>query len=107
MFRNQNTRARLWISLGLVLGVLLLPLPATAGSLWERTSDAGIWEDVWAGLLGWLDFGLRTIETTSPYIDPNGKPPIPPPGPSYAESSSYIDPDGKPSSSFIDPNGRP
>jgi hypothetical protein len=103
MFRNQVKRARLWVSLGLVLGVLLLPLPATAGGLWERTSDAGIWGEAWAGLLEWL--GLKTIETSSSFIDPNGKPPVPPPSP--AESSSLIDPDGRPSSSFIDPDGQP
>jgi hypothetical protein len=88
MFRNQVKSAR-WISLGLVLGVLLLPLPATAGSLWERVSDA---EGMWTGLLEWL--GLRTVEASSIYIDPNGKPPVPPPGP--AESSSLIDPNGQP-----------
>jgi hypothetical protein len=65
MFRMKRTR---WISLGLVLAVLLLPLPASAGGFWE--SAAPSWEGAWMGLLDWL--GLVAVETTCGMPDPNG-----------------------------------
>lgn len=110
MFRMKRTR---WTSLGLVLGVLLLlPLPAAAGSLWDRMPTEGFWADV----LAWLGLAPVWIETTSPYIDPLGEPGSS--GSEDPETSPYIDPNGQPGSSppsteegetspMVDPNGQP
>lgn len=94
MFRIQRKRAS-WIALGLVLGLLLLPLPATAGSFWEGAGAQG-WEGIWAGLLDWLGLGPAAVEASSIYIDPDGQPKVTPPGTAGSESSSYIDPNGQP-----------
>jgi len=112
MFRMKRTR---WISFALLLGVLLLPLPAMAAGFWEGASSQG-WGGWWADLLGWLGLGPSVVETTSPMIDPNGQPGLAEPTWSRQASSSYIDPLGQPqppgsansdSSPFIDPNGQP
>lgn len=66
MFRMKRTR---WISLGLVLAVLLLPLPASAGSLWEA-SARGL-EGAWADLMDWLG---SVVETSCAMPDPFGCP---------------------------------
>jgi hypothetical protein len=96
MFRIKRTR---WISLGLVLAVLLLPLPASAGGLWETATQS--WEGAWRGLLDWLGLAPIAVETTCIMIDPDGCPstgsedPEPPPG---TESCAAIDPLGCPGS---------
>jgi hypothetical protein len=115
MFRNQRTRC---ISLGLLLGLLLPPLPAAAGG-WDAAPGtvAQGWEHLWEDLLGWLGL-LPAVEADSSSIDPNGQPHSTAPGSADSESSSSIDPNGKPSastpssavaesSSYIDPDGRP
>lgn len=87
MFRIKRTR---WIALGLMLAVLLLPLPASAGSLWEEAARG--WEGAWTGLLDWL--GSVAVETSCALIDPNGCPgqfAAPPPA---TESCAAIDPLG-------------
>src|SRR5215210_6979890 len=105
MFRMKRTRS---IALALLLGAMLLPLPAMAGGLGEQTSTLS-WDGLWSDMLAW--FGLGP-EADSSYIDPDGKPDsssyIDPLGGKTANSSSYIDPNGGPySSSSIDPNGKP
>ena len=106
MFRIKRTR---WISLGLVLAVLLLPLPASAGGFWETQG----WEGAWLGLLDWLGLAPITVETTCIMIDPNGCPSMgsEDPGSAGSESSAAIDPDGQhptsQSCAAIDPNGCP
>jgi hypothetical protein len=106
MYRMKRTR---WIPFALLLGVLLLPLPAMAGSIWEGT-PAESWAGWWEGLLGWLGLDSSFIdpngqpgpgptwstEASSSYIDPNGEPPTAPPGSEDPDSSSSIDPDGRP-----------
>lgn len=111
MFRMKRTQCA---SLVLLLGVMLSPLPATAGSAWGGPSVAGAqsWEGLWADLLGWFGFGPASVEMSSPYIDPNGQPPTSAPGSEGSESSQHIDPLGKgsaaaDSSPHIDPNGQP
>jgi len=106
MFRTKRTYC---VALAL-LGVLLLPLPAMAGSFGEQTSTLS-WDGLWSDLLAW--FGLGPEADSSSFIDPDGKPDssssIDPNGRlTTAESSSSIDPLGGPDSSpFIDPNGKP
>lgn len=100
MFRIKRTR---WMSLGLVLAVLLLPLPASAGGFWE-TADRG-WESAWLGLLDWLGLAPIAVETTCALIDPLGCPGSatdpgsedPEPSPT-TQSCAAIDPDGCPGS---------
>lgn len=110
MFRIKRTR---WISLAFLLGALLLPLPATAGGFWEGPAGES-WAGWWVDLLGWLGLEPAAVETTSPMIDPNGKPP----SPATPDSSSSINPLGRPGpggprwrfqadSPMIDPNGKP
>lgn len=65
MFRMKRTR---WISLGLVLAVLLLPIPASAGSFWEASTEG--WGGAWLELLDW--FGPVVEEMTCAMVDPNG-----------------------------------
>lgn len=76
MFRIKRTR---WISLGLVLAVLLLPFPASAGGLWETAAQS--WEGVWADLIDWvveissgvaIDPNGGQAPQTGPAVDPNG-----------------------------------
>lgn len=103
MFRIKRTR---WISFGLVLAVLLLPLPASAGSVREASADG--WEGAWIELLDWL--GLVVVETSCAMIDPLGCPSSSAaPGSEGSESSAAIDPLGQPpgteSCAAIDPNG--
>jgi hypothetical protein len=112
MFRMKRTR---WVSLGLLLGVLLLlPLPASAGNLWDRMPTEGFWADV----LAWFGLGPVWIEMTSPYIDPDGQPGSSGSGSENGETSPYIDPNGQPGSSppstedgetspMVDPLGQP
>jgi hypothetical protein len=109
MFRMKRT---LCLSLVLLLGVLLSPLPATAGSLSGGPSAAS-WDGLWAGFLAWLGLG-PAIERSSPYIDPLGgsesSPPIDPNGFTAEMSSAMVDPDGQGtanSSPYIDPDGKP
>jgi hypothetical protein len=114
MFRMKRT---LCASLVLLLGVMLSPLPATAGSAWEGPSVVGEqgWEGLWADLLGWLGLAPTYIEMSSAHIDPNGSkssPHIDPDGSTTATSSPYIDPNGQgsataDSSPMVDPNGLP
>lgn len=89
MFRMKRARC---LSLALLLGLLVLPLPAMAGGFWEG-APAESWAGWWEGLLGWLGIDSSSIDPfvqpgpagpgwtiqadTSPYIDPNGKPPAP------------------------------
>lgn len=89
MFRIKRTR---WISLGLVLTVLLLPLPASAGSFWEASAGAG--EGSWLDMLDWL--GSAVVETSCMLIDPLGCPSssATAPGSSSTESCAAIDPNG-------------
>ena len=90
MFRMKRTY---WISLGLVLAVLLLPLPAGAGSLWETSTEGR--EGAWLDLLDWL--GSVVVETSCMMIDPNGCPSssyTPAPGSSSTESCTMVDPFG-------------
>ncbi|HKH49504.1 MAG TPA: hypothetical protein VKM72_32980 [Thermoanaerobaculia bacterium] len=114
MFRMKRTRS---IALALLLGAMLLPLPAMAGSFGEQTSTLS-WDGLWSDLLAWFGLGPEADSYSS--IDPNGKPDssyIDPLGgprlntPSWgtAEDSSSIDPlgGGPNSSSFIDPDGKP
>lgn len=86
MFRMKRTR---WISLGLVLAVLLLPLPASAGSSREASSE-GL-EGAWLDLLDWL--GPVVKEMSCALIDPNGCPQSTAPS-STTESCAAIDPFG-------------
>lgn len=114
MFRMKRMR---WTSLVLLLGVLLAPLPATAGSLREGPAAAS-WEGLWSDLLAWLGLGPSFVEMTSPYIDPLGQSSatsdlsamVDPLG-TAANSSPYIDPNGQGSASetspMVDPNGQP
>lgn len=98
MFRMKRTR---WMSLGLVLAVLLLPLPASAGGFWE-TAPQG-WEGAWRGLLDWLGLAPIAVETTCIMIDPNGCPgSSTDPGSEGSESSP-----GTESCAMVDPNGCP
>jgi hypothetical protein len=88
MFRIKRTR---WISLGLVLAVLLLPLPASAGGLWEASTES--WEGVWMDLLEWL--GPIAVEMSCAAIDPNGCPSSSTaPSPPSTESCAMVDPNG-------------
>jgi hypothetical protein len=115
MFRNQRTQC---ISLGLLLGLLLLPLPAAAGG-WGAAPGTGVqgWEHLWEDLLGWLGL-LPAVEADSSYIDPLGQPRVTTPTWVVETDSSSIDPLGQPqstapgsadseSSSSIDPDGKP
>ena len=92
MYRMKRTR---WTSFALLLGVLLLPLPAMAGGFWEG-AVAESWAGWWEGLLGWLGLGPAAVEPTSPMIDPNGQSGLA--GPTWAiqADSAMIDPNGKP-----------
>jgi len=88
MFRMKRTR---WISLGLVLAVLLLPLPANAGGFWEASTEG--WEGAWMGLLDWL--GPVVVEMSCAAIDPDGCPgQSTTPGSSSTESCAMVDPFG-------------
>jgi len=87
MFRMKRTR---WISLGLVLAVLLLPLPATAGSLWEASTEG--WGGAWQDLVEWLG---SVVETSCAMVDPFGCPAsATPPSSSSTESCAAPDPFG-------------
>ena len=80
----------------LVLAVLLLPLPASAGSF--RESAAQGWEGAWMGLLDWL--GSVAVEMSCAMTDPNGCPgQSSTPGSSTTESCAAIDPNGCPGQS--------
>jgi hypothetical protein len=87
MFRIKRTR---WISLGLVLAVLLLPLPASAGSPWEEAARG--WEGAWTNLLDWL--GSIAVEMSCVMIDPNGCPGQSAAPPPTTESCAMTDPNG-------------
>lgn len=87
MFRMKRTQ---WISLGLVLAVLLLPLPASAGSLWEASAQ-GL-EGAWTDLLDWIG---SVMETSCAAVDPNDCPgSTTPPDASSTESCAMPDPFG-------------
>ncbi len=96
MFRMKRTR---WISSALLLGVLLLPLPAMAGGFLYGGEAQGIWGGWWADLLGWL--GLD-----SSFIDPDGQPKPAAPTWSTETDSAMIDPNGNPRPA-PGPNGQP
>lgn len=90
MFRIKRTR---WISLGLVLAVLLLPLPASAGGFRETAAQG--WEGAWMDLLDWI--GPVVVETSCMMVDPNGgclASSAIPPASSSTESCALIDPNG-------------
>ena len=88
MFRIKRTR---WISLGLVLAVLLLPLPANAGGLSETAARGG--EGAWLGLLDWA--GSVVVKMSCVMIDPDGCPSSSvAPGPPVTESCAMVDPNG-------------
>ena len=98
------------MSLGLVLAVLLLPLPASAGGFWETAAQG--WEGAWQDLLDWLGLAPITVETTCIAIDPDGCPSSSTdPGSTGSDSSAAIDPLGQPpgpeTCALIDPNGCP
>lgn len=85
------------IAVAVVLGGLILPLPAAASP--ERAVDR--WEQAWDGLFAWLGFGsedggLLLTGWSSSYIDPNGGQMLP---------TAVTPPDDLESSSSIDPNG--
>lgn len=66
-FRNRG------IAVAVVLGGLILPLPAAASP--SRAVES--WEGVWDGLFAWLGFGaeeggLLVTGWSSSYIDPLG-----------------------------------
>jgi len=92
MFRMKRARC---LSLALLLGLLVLPLPAMAGGFWEGAPAEG-WAGWWEGLLGRLGLGHAGAEKTSPLIDPTGQPGPAGPTKTVQADSSYIDPDGKP-----------
>lgn len=96
MFRIERTR---WLSLGLVLAVLLLPLPASAGGFRETAAQG--WERAWLRLLEWFGWEPVTVETSCAAIDPLGCPStgseVPEPPPS-TQSCIAIDPNGCPGS---------
>ncbi len=88
MFRIRRTR---WIPLGLVMAVLLLPLPASAGGLWETASRD--WTGAWMGFFDWL--GSVAVQTSCVMIDPDGCPSqSTTPGSPGTESCAMIDPLG-------------
>jgi hypothetical protein len=89
MFRIKRTR---WISLGLVLAVLLLPLPASAGGFREAAAQG--WEGAWMDLLDWI--GPVVVETSCIMIDPFGgcQASSTAPGAPSTESCALIDPNG-------------
>lgn len=92
MFQTRRSRS---IALGLVLAVLLLPLPASAGGFWETATNG--WDGGWAGLLGWLA-GPSLVEMSCMLIDPNGCPSHST-APPATEACAAIDPNECPSSS--------
>ena len=91
--RTRNRR----IAVALVLGGLILPLPAAASP--ERAVER--WEQVWNGLFAWLGFGsedgrLLLTGWSSSSIDPNGG----------QLPNAVTSTEGTDTSSYIDPNGR-
>lgn len=91
--RIRNRR----IAVAVVLGGLILPLPAAASP--ERAVER--WEQVWDGLFAWLGFGsedggVLLTGWSSSYIDPlGGQVPNASTPPDDPDSSSSIDPLGK------------
>lgn len=86
-----------WSAVGLILGALLLPLPAAAEG--PLRLEQG-WERMWDGLFAWLGLGQEDGATpltgwSSSSIDPLGQPQANQTGGAETESSSYIDPLGE------------